>query len=165
MIAQPAVTVCPYCGKDDRIQRARAYPHPRLTPPLYIEAPKPAWNEPNRSLRLMLASLLALTLGLLIMGVTQVDDIMVWSYLSGGAVMFIAALILLGVMRARRTAALRHYDVAMGAWTQRVGAERRRWQIAQARWENDLFYCHRDDVVFFRGSPAVRPEQMRALLY
>jgi hypothetical protein len=165
MIAQPVITVCPYCGKDDRIQRARAYPHPRLAPPIYAEEPKPAWHEPNRPLRLLLVSLLALAFCLLIIGVAQVDNMAAISFLSGGAASFISALILAGVMRARRKTALSQHASSINVWEHRVSMERRRWQIAHARWENDLFYCHRDDVVFYRGSPAVRPEQMSALLY
>jgi hypothetical protein len=165
MIAQPIITVCPYCGKDDRIQRARAFSHPRLAPPVYVEAPKPVWQEPNKPLRLLLASLLALSLCLVVTGAAQVDDTMVLGFMSGGGAALIVALILVGVMRARRKTALRQYDGAMKSWEHRSGMERRHWQIAHARWENDLFYCHRDDVVFFRGSPAVRPEQMHALLY
>jgi hypothetical protein len=85
--------------------------------------------------------------------------------MSGGGVACLSALILIVVMRSRRRTAVRQYGMAVNAWEQRAGVERRRWQIAHARWENDLFYCHRDDVVFFRGSPAVRPDQVSALLY
>jgi hypothetical protein len=165
MIAQHSINVCPSCGKDDRIQRARAYPHPRLAPPLYLETPKPGWREPNRPLRLLLVSLLALALSLLVIGAAQVDDILVLAFMSGGGAACLSALILIVVMRSRRKTALRQYDMAVNAWEHRAGVERRRWQIAHTRWENDLFYCHRDDVVFFRGSPAVRPDQMSALLY
>jgi hypothetical protein len=165
MIAQHSVNVCPYCGKDDRIQRARAYPHPRLAPPVYTETPKPVWQEPNKPLRLLLASLLALSLCLLVTGAAQVDGVMVVGFMSGGGVALIMALILVGLMRARRKAALSRYESGVGVWEHRVSMERRRWQMAHARWENELFYCHRDDVVYFRGSPAVRPEQMLALLY
>jgi hypothetical protein len=165
MIAQQVITVCPQCGKDDRIQRARAFPHPRLAPPIYVEAPKPSWVEPNKPLRVLLASLLALALGLLMIGATQTDGDLALGFMSGSVLALVVALVLLGVMRARRKTALRQYEQTVGLWAQRVGAERRRWQIAHARWENDLFYCHRDDVVFFRGSPSVRPEQMSALLY
>jgi hypothetical protein len=165
MIAQHAVTICPHCGKDDRIQRARAFPHPRLAPPAYVETPTPVWQEPNKPLRLLLAILLTLTSALLITGAAQVDDVAMFGFMAGGAISLVSAVILLAIMRARRRSALRHYDSAVTLWTQRAGAERRRWQIAYARWENDLYYCHRDDVVFFNSSPAVRPEQMRALLY
>jgi hypothetical protein len=67
-------------------------------------------------------------------------------------------------MRARRKSALRQHEQSIEAWTLRVNAERRRFQIAYTRWENDLFYCHRDDIVFVRGSPGVLPEQMGKLL-
>jgi hypothetical protein len=165
MIAQHTVNVCPYCGKDDRIQRARAFAHPRLAAPIYTETPKPMWREPNKSLRLLLASLLALSLCLLVTGAAQVDGALVVGFISGGGVAFISALILAGVMRTRRKTALSQHASTIDIWERRVNMERRRWQIAHARWENDLFYCHRDDVVFFRGSPAVRPDQMHALLY
>ena len=165
MIAQPIITVCPYCGKDDRIQRVRAFPHPRLAPPVYVEAPKPAWHEPNKPLRLLLASLLALSLCLLVTGAAQADDMMVLGFMSGGGAALIAALILVGVMRARRKMALSQHASAINIWEHRAGMERRHWQIAHARWENDLFYCHRDDVVFFHGSPGMLPEEMGKLLY
>jgi hypothetical protein len=165
MITQLLITVCPYCGKDDRIQRARAFAHPRLSPPVYVEAPKPVWREPNKPLRFLLAGLLALSLCLLMTGAAQVDDTVVMGFMSGGGVALISALILMGVMRARRKTALSQHASTVDSWERRVNMERRRWQIAHARWENDLFYCHRDDVVFFRGSPAVRPEQMHSLLY
>jgi hypothetical protein len=163
-ISQPMTTLCPHCGKDDRIQRVRAYPHPRLAPPRYIEAPKPVWHEPNKPLRLLLAILLALALGLLMIGAVQTDGNLAWEALSGGGGTLVAGMILVGVMRPRRKIALRQHDQLVDAWTQRVGAERRRFQIAYSRWENDLFYCHRDDVVFLRGSPGVLPEQMSLLL-
>ena len=116
MIAQPIITVCPYCGKDDRIQRARAFPHPRLAPPVYVEAPKPVWQEPNKPLRLLLASLLALSLCLLATGAAQVDDTMVLGFMSGGGAALIVALTLVGVMRARRKTALRQYDGTVKSW-------------------------------------------------
>jgi hypothetical protein len=163
-ISQPAATVCPHCGKDDRIQRVRAYPHPRLGPPKYSEAPQPVWQEPNKPLRLLLAILLALALGLLVIAAVQTDGDLAWEALSGGGGAMVAAMILVGVMRPRRKKALRQHEQLVNAWTQRVGAERRRFQIAYSRWENDLFYCHRDDVVFLRGSPGVLPEQMGMLL-
>jgi hypothetical protein len=163
-IPQPLPTLCPQCGKDDHIQRVRAYPHPRLAPPRYIEAPKPVWNEPNMPLRLLLVSLLALALGLLVIGALQTDGVLAWEVLLGGGVTFVLALILLGAMRARRTSALRQHEQSIAAWTQRANAERLRFQIAYTRWENDLFYCHRDDIVFVRGSPGVLPEQMGKLL-
>jgi hypothetical protein len=165
MIAQHSINVCPYCGKDDRIQRARAYAHPRLAPPIYTEEPQPAWQEPNKPLRLLLASLLALSLCLLVTGAAQVDNTMVLGFMSGGGVALISTLILVGVMRARRKTALSQHTSSINVWEHRVSMERRRWQIAHARWENELFYCHRDDVIFYRGSPAVRPEQMSSLLY
>src|SRR5262245_31318566 len=163
-ISQSMTTLCPQCGKDDRIQRVRAYPHPRLAPPRYVEAPKPLWNEPNKPLRPLLAMLLALALGLLMFGAVQTDGILAWEILSGGGGTLVAGLILVGVMRPRRKIALRQHEQLVEAWTQRVGIERRRFQIAYSRWENDLFYCHRDDVVFLRGSPGVLPEQMGTLL-
>jgi len=90
---------------------------------------------------------------------------MVLGFMSGGGVALISTLILVGVMRARRKTALSQHTSSINVWEHRVSMERRRWQIAHARWENDLFYCHRDDVIFYRGSPAVRPEQMSSLLY
>src|SRR5262245_16438147 len=108
-ISQPMTTVCPHCGKDDRIQRVRAYPHPRLAPPRYVEAPKPVWNEPNKPLRLLLAFLLALALGLLMTGAVQTDSNLAWEVLSGSGGTLIAGMILVGVMRPRRRTALRQY--------------------------------------------------------
>jgi hypothetical protein len=165
MISQPAPTVCPVCNKDDRIQRSRAYPNPRLAPPVFVEAPKPVWAEPNKPLRLLLVSLLALAVGLLIVGATQGDSGGASGFMLGGGAALAAAALLLAWMRSRRQTARLQYEWAVAAWGQRMGAERQRWSVARTRWENDLFYCHRDDVVFFRGSPAVRPEQMGALLY
>jgi hypothetical protein len=98
-------------------------------------------------------------------GASQTDGDLAWGVMSGSGGTLVAGLILLGVMRARRKSALRQHEQLVDAWTQRAGAERRRWQIAYTRWENDLFYCHRDDIVFFRGSPGVLPEQMGKLLY
>jgi hypothetical protein len=163
-ISQPTITLCPHCGKDDRIQRVRAYPHPRLAPPRYVEAPKPVWNEPNKPLRLLLAVLLALALGLLIFGAVQTDGNLAWETLSSGGGTLVVGMILAGVMRSRRKMALRQHEQLVNIWAQHVGVERRRFQIAHSRWENDLFYCHRDDVVFLRGSPGVLPEQMGLLL-
>jgi hypothetical protein len=120
-IPQPMTTLCPQCGKDDHIQRVRAYPHPRLTPPCYVEAPKPMWNEPNKQLRLLLVILLTLALSLLMIGLLQTDGNLAWEALSGGGGALAAGLIALGVMRARRTRALRQYGQWIDAWTQRVG--------------------------------------------
>jgi hypothetical protein len=164
MITQQVVTVCPHCGKDDRIQRVRAYPHPRLAPPTYVEPPKPEWNELNKLLHPLLAGLSALAFGLLLIGATQTEGDLAWEVISGGGGAVLAGLTLLTVMRAERKQVLRQHQQSVDAWTQRAEVERRRWQIAYARWENDLFYCHRDDVVFFRGSPGVSPEQMSLLL-
>ena len=164
MTMQQVVTVCPQCGKDDRIQRARAYPHPHLAPPSYVEPPKPEWNEPNKLLRPLLVGLPALAFGLLMIGATQTEGDLAWDVIVGGGGAVVAGLGLFSVMRAERKTILRQHKQSVDAWTQRAEVERRRWQIAYARWENDLFYCHRDDIVFISGSSGVRPEQMSLLL-
>jgi hypothetical protein len=98
-------------------------------------------------------------------GLLQTDSNLAWEALTSGGGALMAGMIVLGVMRARRKRALRQHEQSVDAWTGRVDAERRRWQIAYTRWENDLFYCHRDDVVFFHGSPGMLPEEMGKLLY
>jgi hypothetical protein len=61
------------------------------------------WNEPNKPLRLLLVSLLALALGLLKIGAVQTDSDLAWKVLAGGGVTLVLASILLGVMRSQRT--------------------------------------------------------------
>src|SRR5579863_562867 len=66
---------------------------------------------------------------------------------------------------------LREHTSAQEADRTKIREEHRRWEREKARveranvrWANDLYYCHRDDLVFLPGSSAVPPEKMREIL-
>jgi hypothetical protein len=66
---------------------------------------------------------------------------------------------------AYRAAQTRYATINYTAYLTAYQVIHRQWKAALARWTDELYYCHRDDMVFLGGSQAVQPEEMNGLLY
>jgi hypothetical protein len=158
---------CPQCGMFDQVQKVSALVtagasttvvagyDQRLSPPAeprYISA----WN----------AVTITGVVGLTFLALASLFSALLFLNLTAGQL----PACVIGILLVTLWFALSVAHMAVPTWwkNKRMAevwqAEYARWQVAMARWEA-LYYCLRDDVVFFPGSPsAISAASMRTVL-